>query len=151
MSNFSVLPQNVQLPKVLSTELTKDFFTGPISVRPVFIEAVSLKSIHGDEALDAEIAVESMRTHLVLFQILRPCETLRTDWTHIVPICIQVLLVMLTCVLFQLVPADKAVVAIYFVAGKFVFHHLVLGHPGHGRKEEPTERARELLLLARKL
>ena len=35
MSNFSVLPQNVQLPKVLSTELTKDLFPGPISVRPI--------------------------------------------------------------------------------------------------------------------
>ena len=99
---------------------------GPIekdqALSPVFIEAVSLKSIHGDEALDAEIAVESMRTHLVLLQILRPCETLenifvfhflqqtfylRTDWTHIVPICIQVLLVMLTCVLFQLVPVMR--------------------------------------------
>ena len=43
----------------------------------MFIEAVSLKPIHGDEALDAEIAVESMRTHLVLFQILRPGETLK--------------------------------------------------------------------------
>ena len=45
----------------------------------MFIEAVSLKSIHGDEALDTEIAVESMRTHLVLLQILRPCETLEID------------------------------------------------------------------------
>ena len=45
----------------------------------MFIEAVSFKSIDGDEALDAEIAVESMRTHLVLFQILRPCETLKMN------------------------------------------------------------------------
>ena len=45
--------------------------------QPVFIEAVPLQTIHGNEALDAEIAVESMRTHLVLFQILRPCETLK--------------------------------------------------------------------------
>ena len=45
----------------------------------MLIEAVSLKSIHGDEALDAKIAVESMRTHLVLLQILRPRETLKIN------------------------------------------------------------------------
>ena len=49
----------------------------------MFIEAVSLKPIHGDEALDAEIAVESVRAHLVLFQILRPCETLTLNFYFI--------------------------------------------------------------------
>ena len=127
----------------------------------MFIETVSLKSIHGDEALDAEIAVESMRTHLVLFQILRPCETLKIDLyfifcnnllpenrldTHCSDLypgascdadlralptctCNEVKNVSLLSWLIRL-PADKAVVAIYFVAGKLVLHHLVLGHSG---------------------
>ena len=63
-----------------------------------------LKPINCNEALDTELAMESVRSDFVLLQVLRSCETLRTDLTNIVPVCLQVLLVVLTCMLLQLVP-----------------------------------------------
>ena len=107
-----------------------------------------LEPINCNEALDAKLTVERVRPDSVLLQVLRSCETLRTDLAHIVPVRLQVLLVVLTRMLLQLVPdqqeneespysfvmklyapADKAVVAVKFIAGKPVLHHLVLRHP----------------------
>ena len=107
-----------------------------------------LEPINCNEALDAKLTVERVRPHSVLLQVLRSCETLRAYLAHIVPVRLQVLLVVLTRMLLQLVPdeqeseespyscviklyapADKAVVAVKFIAGKPVLHHLVLRHP----------------------
>ena len=63
--------------------------------------------INRDEAFDAKLAVEGVRSHSVLLQVLGPCETLRANLAHIIPVRIQVLLVVLTCVLFQLVPVMR--------------------------------------------
>ena len=107
-----------------------------------------LEPINCNEALDAKLTVECVRPDSVLLQVLRSCETLRTDLAHIVPVRLQVLLVVLTRMLLQLVPdeqeseespyscviklyapADKAVVAVELVASKPVLHHLMLSHP----------------------
>ena len=105
------------------------------------------QAINCNEALDAKLTVEGVRPDFVLLQVLRPGETLRTDLANVVPVRLQVLLVVLACMLLQLVPdpksvksffrliislvkpADKTVVAVKFVAGKSVLHHLMLGHP----------------------
>ena len=45
-----------------------------------------LKPINCNEAFDTELAMESVRSDFVLLQVLRSCETLRTDLTNIVPV-----------------------------------------------------------------
>ena len=63
-----------------------------------------LEPINCNEALDAKLTVERVRPDSVLLQVLRSCETLRADLAHIVPVRLQVLLVVLTRMLLQLVP-----------------------------------------------
>ena len=57
------------------------------------------ESINRNEALDAKLAVEGVRPDFVLLQVLGSCETLRADLANIVPVCLQVLLVVLACML----------------------------------------------------
>ena len=66
------------------------------------------QAINCNEALDAELTVEGVRPDLVLLQVLRSGETLRTDLANIVPVRLQVLLVVLTRMLLQLVPDPKS-------------------------------------------
>ena len=63
-----------------------------------------LKPINCNEAFDTELAMESVRSDFVLLQVLGSRETLRADLAHIVPVRLQVLLVVLTRMLLQLVP-----------------------------------------------
>ena len=71
---------------------------------PVLIEAMPLQPIDCNEALDAKLTVERVRPNFVLLQVLGSRETLRTDLAHIVPVRLQVLLVVLTHMLLQLIP-----------------------------------------------
>ena len=66
------------------------------------------QSINCNEALDAKLAVEGVRPDFVLLQVLRSGETLRTDLANVVPVRLQVLLVVLTRMLLQLVPDPKS-------------------------------------------
>ena len=63
-----------------------------------------LEPVNCNEALDAKLTVERVRPDLVLLQVLGSRETLRADLAHIVPVRLQVLLVVLTHMLLQLVP-----------------------------------------------
>ena len=73
-----------------------------------------LEPVNCNEALDTKLTVEGVRPHFVLLQVLGSCETLRTDLTNIVPVCLQVLLVVLTRMLLQLVPDRESEKFIYF-------------------------------------
>ena len=63
-----------------------------------------LEPVNCNEALDTKLTVEGVRPHFVFLQVLGSCETLRTDLANIVPVRLQVLLVVLTRMLLQLVP-----------------------------------------------
>ena len=67
-----------------------------------------LQPIDCNEALDAKLTVEGVRPDFVLLQVLRSGETLRTDLANIVPVRLQVLLVVLTHMLLQLVPVRES-------------------------------------------
>ena len=108
---------------------------------------MSLQPVNSNETLYTMGAVETVRPDPVLLQVLWPCESLATNETHIVPVCLQVLVVLLAGMLLQFVPADKAEVTLVLCTLVSVLHGTVLSNPGCSGEEQSTEGAGQLLLL----
>ena len=83
-----------------------------------------LQPIDCNEALDAKLTVERVRPNFVLLQVLGSRETLRADLAHIVPVRLQVLLVVLTRMLLQLVP-DRQEFIYFCCEVLFCYMHLL--------------------------